>query len=206
MRSCRPPLFRKRKFEPEVIVTCVRWYLRFEIKFARSGRTHGGAGSGRRRHSDRRWVRLAPPRCIGGCTARSNENRPRGRWMRRLFGLRASGCICFVPSIAAGRRSISTALKHGNAKLPQAFSGESIGQARQPGPARLRAGWLAELFSRSPGNAKQARLPRRCRQRTRHYCNNRIESDHRHMKRRLRAMQGPRTAGWAVIQGIEAPR
>ena len=31
---------------------------------------------------------------------------------------------------------------------------------------------------------------RRCRQRTRRYCNNRIESDHRHVKRRLRAMQG----------------
>ena len=29
MRSSRPPLFWKRKFEPEVIVTCVRWYLRF---------------------------------------------------------------------------------------------------------------------------------------------------------------------------------
>ena len=29
MASCRPPLFWKRKFEPEVIVTCVRWYLRF---------------------------------------------------------------------------------------------------------------------------------------------------------------------------------
>ena|SRR6266545_3333718 len=29
MRSCRPPLFWKRKFEPVVIVTCVRWYCRF---------------------------------------------------------------------------------------------------------------------------------------------------------------------------------
>ena len=29
MKSCRPPLFWKRKFEPTVIVTCVRWYLRF---------------------------------------------------------------------------------------------------------------------------------------------------------------------------------
>ena len=45
-----------------------------------------------------------------------------------------------------------------------------------------------------------------CRQRTRRYTNNRIESDHRHIKRRLRAMQGPRTqlTAWAVIQGIEA--
>jgi hypothetical protein len=38
------------------------------------------------------------------------------------------------------------------------------------------------------------------------YCNNSIESDHRHIKRRLRAMQGPRTnaTAWAVIQGAEA--
>jgi transposase, IS6 family len=28
MRSCRPPLFRERQFEPSIIVTCVRWYCR----------------------------------------------------------------------------------------------------------------------------------------------------------------------------------
>ena len=45
-----------------------------------------------------------------------------------------------------------------------------------------------------------------CRRRCRQYENNRIESDHRHVKRRLRAMQGPRTkrTAWGVIQGIEA--
>lgn len=29
MICARPPLFRKRHFEPAIIVTCVRWYLRF---------------------------------------------------------------------------------------------------------------------------------------------------------------------------------
>ena len=29
MESCHPALFWKRKFEPHVIVTCVRWYCRF---------------------------------------------------------------------------------------------------------------------------------------------------------------------------------
>ena len=53
---------------------------------------------------------------------------------------------------------------------------------------------------------EESGLTGRCRQRTRPYCHNRIESDHRHVKRRLRAMQGPRTSttAWAVIQGIEA--
>ena len=52
----------------------------------------------------------------------------------------------------------------------------------------------------------EGRVRQHCRQRTRPYCNNRIESDHRHIKRRLRAMQGPRTAvtAWAAIQGMEA--
>jgi transposase-like protein len=31
MKSRRPPLFRKRQFEPVIIVTCVRWYLRFPL-------------------------------------------------------------------------------------------------------------------------------------------------------------------------------
>ena len=52
----------------------------------------------------------------------------------------------------------------------------------------------------------EGQLHRMGRQRTGRYCNNRIESDHRHVKRRLRAMQGPWTGAiaWAVIQGIEA--
>ena len=31
MKSCRPPLFRKRQFEPVIIITCVRWYLRYPL-------------------------------------------------------------------------------------------------------------------------------------------------------------------------------
>jgi IS6 family transposase len=52
----------------------------------------------------------------------------------------------------------------------------------------------------------EGQLGRGCRHRTRRYANNRIGSDHRHVKRRLRAMQGPRTTATAcaVIAGIEA--
>jgi transposase-like protein len=31
MKTTRPPLFRGRHFDPEIIVTCVRWYLRFSL-------------------------------------------------------------------------------------------------------------------------------------------------------------------------------
>ena len=52
----------------------------------------------------------------------------------------------------------------------------------------------------------EGQLRRSCRHRTRRYANNRIESDHRRIKWRLRAMQGPRTmvTATALIAGIEA--
>jgi transposase-like protein len=45
-----------------------------------------------------------------------------------------------------------------------------------------------------------------CRHRTRRYANNRIESDHRRVKAKAAAMQGPRTipTASAVIAGIDA--
>ena len=53
---------------------------------------------------------------------------------------------------------------------------------------------------------QEGHVNRRCQQRTKRYANNRIESDHRHVKCRLRCMQWPRTAAtaWRAIQGIEA--
>ena len=93
MRSCRPPLFRKRKFDPEVIVTCVRWYLRFSLSLrdleGPSGvwlSTLPASGAG---------FRPTAQSSIGGCTASSSESRPPGTWMRPSFGSRASGCTCF---------------------------------------------------------------------------------------------------------------
>ena len=52
----------------------------------------------------------------------------------------------------------------------------------------------------------EGELRRSCRHRTRRYSNNRIESDHRHIKQHLRSMHGPRTlvTACAVIAGIEA--
>ena len=56
---------------------------------------------------------------------------------------------------------------------------------------------------RSAGKVERRR---RCRQRTRRYCNKPIESDHCHIQRRLRAIERPRATAtaWGVIQGIEA--
>ena len=100
-----------------------------------------------------------------------------------------AGCICSAPSTAPGRRSISSYRKPGTAKPP---SSSWPWQTRTSG----RRGFLPGTELRSYPAAirelqKEGHLHHRCRRRTRRYCNNRIDSDHRAVKRRLRAMQGP---------------
>jgi transposase-like protein len=136
---------RNRQFEPTVIVTCVRWYLRF------------------------RWLYLFRAVDSGGQTLEAFLSETRDRAAAKMFLKRGLG--------------------NPDNRAPHVFARDGL----RSYPAAIR-----ELQGEGQLN--------RCRQRTRRYCNNRIESDHHHIKRRLRAMQGPRTKGteWAVIQGIDS--
>ena len=88
----------------------------------------------------------------------------------------------------------------------QALPAQNPCESRQSPPYVLVRDGLRSYPAAIRELQEEGQLRHTCRQRTGRYCNNRIESDHRHVKRRLRAMQGPRTAAtaWAAIQGIEA--
>jgi transposase-like protein len=70
MRSFRPPLFRKRKFEPEVIVTCVRWHLRFSLSLRDLKELMAERGLTVDHTSNWRWVQAYAPEVYAGCRAR----------------------------------------------------------------------------------------------------------------------------------------
>ena len=97
---------------------------------------------------------------------------------------------------------VGNAGSRGRQNLPK----KGLGECGQSAAGRFRPDGLRGYPAAIRDLQEEGHLHVRCRQRTRKYCNNRIESDHRHVKRRLRAMQGPRTTAtaWAVIQGIEA--
>jgi transposase-like protein len=115
-----------------------------------------------------------------------------GRWMYLFRDIDSAGqTVDFYLSETrdreAAKQFLKRALANGDNRPPRIFARDGL----RTYPAAIR-----EL-------QKKGRLHHCCRQRTRRYCNNRIESDHRAVKRRLRAMQGPRTraTAWAAIQG-----
>src|ERR1051325_4190870 len=206
MKSCRPPLFWKRKFEPQVIVTCVRWYLRFSLSLRDLEALMAERGPTVDHTTIWRWVQTYGPelyRRLRGQGKRKSSTwhmdetfiRIAGKWMYLFRAVDSRGqTVDFYLSQTRDREAAKLFLKRALANPdnspPHVFARDGL----RSYPAAIR-----ELQA-------NGQVARHCRQRTRRYCNNRVESDHRHIKRRLRAMQGPRTAAtaWAVIQGIEA--
>src|SRR5262249_50972167 len=206
MKSCRPPLFRNRQFEPTVIVTCVRWYLRFSLSSRDLEELMAERGLSVDHTTIWRWAQTYGPevhRRLGGEVRRKSSTwhmdetfvRVAGRWMYLFRAVDSGGqTVDFYLSetrdCEAAKLFLKRALANPDNRPARVFGRDGL----RSYPAAIR-----EL-------QEEGHLPRRCRQRTGRYCNNRIESDHRHVKRRLRAMQGPRTTAtaWAVIQGIEA--
>src|SRR5437867_4119565 len=206
MGFCRASLFRKRQFAAEIIVTCVRWYLRFSLSLRDVEELMAERGLSVDHTTVWRWTQTYAPevqrRLRGqvkpkGSTWHMDETfvRIAGRWMYLFRAVDSSGqTVDFYLSETRDREAAKCFLRRALAKpdnrAPYVFARDRL----RSYPAAIR-----ELQN-------EGHLHRNCRHRTRRYANNRIESDHRHVKRRLRAMQGPRTMPTAqrVIQGIEA--
>jgi transposase, IS6 family len=206
MKASRPPLFWKRKFEPLIIVTCVRWYLRFSLSLRDLEELMAERGLSVDHTTIWRWTQTYGPEVCRRLQRQLKRKsspghldetyvRIAGRWMYlfRAVDSHAETVDFYLAETRdreAAKVFLKKALANPDNRPPQVFCRDGL----RSYPAALRV-------LRAEGQ-----IGLHCRQRTRRYCNNRIESDHRHVKRRLRAMQGPRTkaTAWAVIQGIEA--
>ena len=118
-----------------------------------------------------------------------------GRWLYLFRAVDSQGqTVDFYLSETrdreAAKRFLKKALANPDNRAPHVFARDGL----RSYPAAIRELQKENLIHGS------------CRHRTRPYANNRIESDHRFIKRRLRAMQGPRSAPTArrIIQAIEA--
>src|SRR5690349_12997895 len=118
MGLCRAPLFHRRQFAAEIIVTCVRWYLRFSLSLRDVEELMAERGLSIDHTTVWRWTQTYAPevqRRLRG------QVKPKGSTWHMdeiLYGLPAVGCTCSVPSTALGRRWTSTYPKLAIVKPP----------------------------------------------------------------------------------------
>jgi IS6 family transposase len=201
----RPALFKGRHFEPEIIVLCVRRYLRYALSL----RNLEEIMAERKVDVDHvtiwRWIQRYAPELsrrsqrelrmtYGSWRVDEPYLRIAGKWTYLYRAVDSTGdtidfLLATKRDASAAKRFFQRALRSPNHPRPRVINVDG-------NPAYPRA--LDEL-------KRTRELGRRCRCRPVRYLNNVVEQDHRAIKRRVRAMQGFRAfhSAWRTIQGME---
>src|SRR5450631_3755987 len=193
MRRNRPTLFKGRHFEAEIIVLCVRWYLRFGLSF----RNWEDLMAERKLNVDHvtiwRWVQRYAPELNRRC--RPELRRTNGSWRVDETYVRVAGKWTYLyRAVDSTSDTIDFLLSpKRDAQAAKRFIQKAL---RSPGRARPRVINVDgnPSYPKVITELKQAKeLGRRCRCRPVRYLNNMVEQDHRAIKRRVRASQGFRS-------------
>jgi IS6 family transposase len=202
MRENRPALFRGRHFRSEVIVLCVRWYLRYPLSYRdleemMAEEMMAERGLGIDHSTIARWVLYYAP--ILNRRIRREMRRPNRSWRVDETYVRVAGKWTYLYRAIDSAGDTIDFLLSPNRDLIAAKG--FLRLALSAGQIRPRVINVDGHPAYAPtiGELKQAgELGRNCRCRPSQYMNNIIEQDHRFVKKRVVASQGFRSADGAL--------
>lgn len=205
MRESRPALFRGRHFRSEVIVLCVRWYLRYPLSYRDLEEMMAERCLSIDHSTIARWVLHYAP--ILNQRIRREMRRPNRSWRVDETYVRVAGKWTYLYRAIDSAGDTIDFLLSPNRDLIAAKGFLQL--ALSAGQIRPRVinvdGHPA--YASAIGELKQTgELGRNCRCRQSPYMNNIIEQDHRFVKKRVVTSQGFRSADGALssIAGYEA--
>ena len=196
-------LFKGRQFHQEIIVLCVRWYLRYKLSTRDLVEMMAERGVVLAHTTILRWVQRYVPefekrwrkyaRPVGD-SWRCDKTyiRVKGRWVYLYRAVDKVGQT--VDFYLSERRNVNAA-KH--------FFRQAMKSSGTPRVVTLDAYAASHRAVREL--KAEGRLPRRVQVRSSKFLNNRIEQDHRRIKQRTRPMLGFKRFDYAAvtISGIE---
>ena len=128
MRRDRPAAFKGRHFEPEIIILCVRRYLRFALSL----RNLEEIMAERNVYVDHvtiwRWIQCMHRSSVGVVDTNCGTRTDRGGWMKPIFALLANGPIYIEQWTRQAKPLISCSLGSAMPLPPRASSREPYGR------------------------------------------------------------------------------
>jgi putative transposase len=203
-------MFKGRHFDHSVILLCVRWYLAYSLSLRDLEEMMAERGISVDHATVGRWVVRYSPELLERFNRRKRSVsqkwhvdetyiKVRGRWMYLYRAIDSNGdTVEFWFSerrnLAAAKRFFARALKRHGRPERIVIDGS---------PTNREAILSCDTTDRLQDRSRRKRKPIRIRQSR--YLNNRIEQDHRAIKRRVRPMMGFKSmnSARAVLGGIE---
>jgi transposase-like protein len=205
MRNQRPALFRGRRFADEIIVLCVRWYLRFFLSYRHLEELITERNLGLDHTTVWRWVQRYAPELER--PARRELKRTGGSWRVDETCVRAAGQWTYLyRAVDSTGATVDFYLSaNRDATAAKQFFRQALAGVSHPRPRVINVDGNPSYPKVVEELKQERRLGRRCRFRTCPCLNNIVEQDHRAIKRRINAKQGFRSfeAAQRTIQGYE---
>jgi transposase-like protein len=203
-------MFKGRHFDRSVILLCVRWYLAYNLSLRNLEEMMAERGIAVDHATVGRWVVRYSPELLERFNQRKRSVtgkwhvdetyiKVRGRWMylyRTIDSHDDTVEFWFSErrNLAAAKRFLRKALKRHGRPERIVIDGSQT---------NYEAIVLCDTTDRLQDRSRRRLEPIRIRQSA--YLNNRIEQDHRAVKRRVRSMPGFKSmaSAWAILGGIE---
>ncbi len=197
--------FKWRQYEGEIILTCVRWYLRYALSYRDLEEMMTERGLSVDHSTIFRWVQEYAPELDKRCRPhlkQTNDSwrvdetyvKVRGKWMYLYRAVDSTGqtldfLLNETRSTRAAKRFFRKMLGRSNITAPRVINVDK-------NPAYIGA--VHDL-------KQEDLLPDHCKRRPSRYMNNMVEQDHRFMKRLIRPGLGfgSYPTAWRTIQGYE---
>jgi len=206
VRKNRPALFRGRHFEDEIILLCVRWYVRYSLSYRDLEEMMAERGLAVDHSTVWRWVQHYAP--MLNRRLRRELRHPNRSWRVDETYIRVAGKWTYLYRAVDSEGSTIdfmlspyrdlTAAKH--------FLQLALYRSKQIRPRVINVNGHP-TYARAITELKASgALGRRCRCRPSPYLNNILEQDHRFVKKRIAASLWFRSVDGAVhtIEGYEA--
>ena len=198
--------FKWRRFEPPVILLCVRWYCRYQLSYRDLEEMMRERGLSVDHVTIFRWVqryapeinkRMRPHLKMSGISYRLDETYVKvGKEWKYLYrAVDSAGAT--IEFMLSARRDVPAAKR---------FFKKLMGAAHRRLPFTIGTDRHASYPEAFATSVKEKVLPRDCKLRPVKYLNNVIEQDHRAIRRRWRAAQRFRSFQTAerTLEGVEA--
>lgn len=206
MRESRPELFRGRHFRDEVIVLCVRWYLRYPLSYRNLEEMMAERGLSVDHATIARWVlRYAP---ILNERIRSEMRHPNRSWRVDETYVRVAGQWTYLyRAIDSAGNTIDFLLSPKRDLIAaKSFLQLALCQVAERRPRVINVDGHPAYPPAVEELKRSGHLGNRCRCRRVPYLNNILDQDHRFLKKRFAASQWFRSVDGAIntIAGYEA--
>jgi IS6 family transposase len=206
MRPERPALFTGRHFEPEIIILCVRRYLRYALSLRNLEEIMAERISmWITLRSVWRWIQCYAPELSRRCWRKLRITS--GSWRVDETYLRVAGKWTYLyRAVDSTGDTIDFLLSpKRDASAAKWFFQKALRSPNHPRPRVINVDGNPAYPSAIDELKRTRELGQRCHCRPVRYLNNVVEQDHRAIKRRVSAMQGFRSfdSAWRIIPGIE---